>query len=279
MKIIHSVEQMQQLMLKARISGKTVGLVPTMGALHQGHLSLIRQAHKENDLTVVSIFVNPAQFGPKEDFNKYPRAFKQDILLSQEAGASLIFYPKGQDMYPDEYKTYVSVHDLSDCLCGAHRPGHFQGVATIIAKLFNIVMPTVAYFGQKDAQQSIIIKKLTKDLNFPIKIKIMPTVREKDGLAMSSRNAYLSKRSRTDALVLSKSLKLAKILIKGGLRDSSRIISRMRELINKAHNVKIDYICVVDNKNLRPVSRVTSGCLITLAVRIGKTRLIDNVII
>ncbi len=279
MRIIRSVKQMQQLMLKAKMAGKTVGFVPTMGALHEGHLSLIRQAHKENDLTVVSIFVNPAQFGPNEDFKKYPRVFKQDAKLSQKSGADIIFYPKSHEIYPDGYKTYVSVNDLSDCLCGATRPNHFRGVATIVNKLFNIIMPTVAYFGQKDVQQSIIISKLTKDLNSLVKIKVMPTVREKDGLAMSSRNIYLNKQERQDALVLSKSLKLARALINGGLKDANRIILRMKELIKKVHNAKIDYVCIMDREDLRPVTKITDSVLIALAVRIGKTRLIDNMII
>ncbi len=210
MKIIRSIKEMAGFSQKLHIKGKAIGFVPTMGALHEGHFSLIRQAHKENDIVVVSVFVNPIQFGPKEDYRCYPRNLKSDTRLCEKAGADVIFCPDVQDMYPDNYKTYIEVYDLSNILCGKFRPGHFKGVATVVAKLFNIVNPTVSYFGQKDAQQAIIIKKMAEDLHIPIKIKVMPIVREKDGLAMSSHNIYLNKDERQDAIVLYQTLIQAK---------------------------------------------------------------------
>ncbi len=250
-----------------------------MGALHLGHLSLMRQARQETDFVVVSIFVNPIQFGPKEDFKKYPRKLKQDALLCKKEGVDIIFYPAAKEMYPVNYKTYVEVGGLSDCLCGKSRPGHFKGVASVVTKLFNIVNPDTAYFGQKDAQQAIIIKKLVEDLNFPVKIKVMPTVRQNDGLALSSRNVYLNAKERKDALVLSQSLNLAKNLIKGGVRDADKITRILRSLINRKDTAKIDYIAIVSPEDLKAVKKVSGNCLIALAAWFGKTRLIDNAII
>jgi len=279
MKIIRSIKEMTGFSKKQRIKGKTIGFVPTMGALHQGHLSLIRQAAAENDIVVVSIFVNPIQFGPKEDYRRYPRNLRLDARLCRREGADVIFFPDVQQMYPGNYKTYVIVQDLSDVLCGKFRPGHFKGVATVVTKLFNIVRPDIAYFGGKDAQQAIIIKKAVEDLNIPIKIKVMPTVREKDGLAMSSRNAYLNKEERRDAAVLYQALILAKNLIKQGSVDSSGIIRKMRRLINKKKSACIQYISVVKHKDLKPLDKIRGKVLIALSVWIGKTRLIDNIVI
>jgi len=279
MRLICSIKKMYEFSKTAHLKGKTIGFVPTMGYLHEGHLSLIRKARKENDLVVVSIFVNPLQFGPKEDFKRYPRDLKRDMKMAKEAGADLIFYPDAKDMYPDGFKTYVNVEELSDKLCGKFRPGHFKGVATVVTKLFNIVSPDIAYFGQKDAQQAIIIKRMVKDLNIPIKIKVLPIVRERDGLAMSSRNTYLNEKERKDALVLYQALNLAKDLIKRGITDTDKIIKKMRQLIKKKKNAKIDYIEIVEMDNLSPVKKVSGKCLIALAVWIGKTRLIDNIII
>jgi len=279
MRLIYSIKKMYEFSKTAHLKGKTIGFVPTMGYLHEGHLSLIRKARKENDLVVVSIFVNPIQFGPKEDFKRYPRDLKRDMKMAEEVGADLIFYPDAKDMYPDGFKTYVNVEELSDKLCGKFRPGHFKGVATVVAKLFNIVSPDIAYFGQKDAQQAIIIKRMVKDLNIPIKIKVLPIVREKDGLAMSSRNTYLNGKEREDALVLYQALNLAKDLIKRGITDTDKIIKRMRQLIKKKKNTKIDYIEIVEMDNLNPLKVISDNCLIALAVWIGKTRLIDNMII
>jgi len=279
MLIMRDIKQMQDFSRKVKRRGRSLGLVPTMGALHEGHLSLIRKARHDNDKVVVSIFVNPAQFGPAEDYRRYPRNLKHDADLCKKEGVDAIFYPDAKKMYPDDYKTFVSVQDLSELLCGKSRHGHFRGVATVVTKLFNIVEPDTAYFGQKDAQQSIIVRKIVRDLNIPVKIKVMPTVREKDGLALSSRNAYLNKQERKDASVLYQSLKLAELLTKGGLKATDRIISRISEVIQKKKTAKIDYIAIVDTENLKAQKKVSGSCLIALAVWIGRTRLIDNIII
>lgn len=279
MKIIAKFLILQKEIKKAKKQGKTIGFVPTMGALHQGHLSLIRKARRENDLVIVSIFVNPTQFGPKEDYAKYPRNLRLDAQLCGKEKTDIIFYPGVKEMYPCGYNTYVTVERLSDTLCGKYRPGHFKGVATVVTKLLNIVNPDAAYFGQKDAQQAVIIKKLVGDLNMPVKIKIMPTLRERDGLALSSRNVYLSPAERKDALVLFQALKLAKDLIKGGQRDAAKVIAKMRNLIEKKKTAKIDYVSIVGLDNLEFLKKITGSCLITEAVWIGRTRLIDNIII
>lgn len=248
-----------------------------MGALHQGHLSLIRKAHKDNDAVIVSIFVNPAQFAPQEDFRKYPRPFKIDMALCCQAGVDFIFAPDVKDMYPDGYKTYIEVEELSEVLCGKFRKGHFRGVATIVAKLFNLIQPDVAYFGRKDAQQAVIIKKMVYDLNIPVRIEVIPTVREKDGLALSSRNAYLSDEERKDASVLYQALKLARRRIKDGVRDSRVIIREMCELIGAKKSAKVQYISIVGRDNLRTLKIIKDNALIALAAYVGKTRLIDNI--
>lgn len=279
MKVIRSIKQMCCVSKESRLESRQIGFVPTMGALHQGHLSLIRKARKENDKVIVSIFVNPVQFGPKEDFKRYPRPVKKDIACCQKEGVDFIFYPSAQDMYPQGYRTYVRVERLSSMLCGRFRPVHFQGVTTVVAKLFNIVRPDIAYFGQKDAQQAMIIKRMVRDLNIPVKIKLIPTVREKDGLAMSSRNQYLSQEERKDADVLFCALNLAKDLVKAGVKDTAVIINQMRKMILAKKRVKIDYIAIVDVEELTSLRKITDRCLIALAVWIGKTRLIDNVVL
>ncbi len=279
MKVIQAPLKITGLLKKLKLKNKTIGFIPTMGALHQGHLSLIRQARKENDFVVVSIFVNPAQFGPREDFKRYPKDIKKDIALCRRQGIDLIFIPKVNRMYPKMFSTHVTVEGLSNVLCGKSRPSHFRGVTTVVAKLFNIILPDIAYFGQKDIQQAIIIKRMARDLNIPVVIKVMPTVREKDGLALSSRNIYLSQKERKDALVLFGSLKLAKGLIKNGIRDADKIIRTMRKLIKKKNNAKIDYVAIVDCENLSPIKKTIKGCIIALAVWIGKARLIDNMIV
>ena len=278
-RVIRNIKSMFEYSTKNRLEGETIGFVPTMGALHAGHVSLIRRASKDNDLIVVSIFVNPAQFGPREDFKKYPRNLRQDARLCKKAGVDVIFYPDIKEMYPADFKTYITVEHLSDVLCGQFRPGHFKGVATVVVKLFNIVSPNIAYFGQKDAQQAVIIKRMVEDLDIPVKIRVMPTVREKDGLAMSSRNAYLSKDERKQSLVLYQALRLAKELVKQGKRDPRAIIQKMRRLISKKRSAKIQYIAIVDLKDLKPVDKIKDKVLITQAVWLGKTRLIDNIII
>lgn len=277
MKTIRSIIGVRKATQRFRRSNKKIGFVPTMGALHEGHLSLIRAARRENDAVVVSIFVNPTQFGPQEDFRRYPRTFLKDAALCRREGVDILFYPAVQLMYPSGFSTSVSVRGLSSRLCGEFRPGHFDGVATVVAKLFNIVCPDVAYFGQKDFQQALIIRRLVADLNFPLKIKVMPTVREKDGLALSSRNAYLNSRERRQARVLFDALVLAKKLIRSGERNPRRVRERMMRLIRSASGVRVEYCVVVDDKGLDPLRHIRKAALIALAVRIGKTRLIDNV--
>lgn len=279
MKIVRSIEKAAKLARKVKLQGKSVGFVPTMGALHNGHLSLIHKARSENDFTVVSIFVNPAQFGRGEDFKKYPRNLSRDAALCKKSGVDLLFIPQAEKMYPAGYKTYIRVNELGEVLCGPSRPGHFQGVTTVVAKLFNIISPDSAYFGQKDAQQAVIIKKMAEDLNMPVKIKILPTAREKDGLALSSRNAYLNMRERKDALVLNGSLELARALVKRGMKDPGRIKKIIKNIIRTKKSAKIDYVEIVDARDLSGLSKIRKNSLIALAVRIGRTRLIDNVII
>jgi len=258
-------------------SGKGIGFVPTMGYLHEGHLSLIRKARKEADVVIISIFVNPAQFSPEEDLKKYPRDFEGDERLARSCGVDAIFYPEAKDIYPEDYRTYVNVEELTKALCGASRPGHFRGVTTVVAKLFNIVQPDSAYFGQKDAQQAILIKQMVKDLNMPVKIKVLPIVREKDGLAMSSRNAYLKAQERKDALILYQSLLKARELIKKGEKNASKIKAAMRKMIVEKKTTKIDYISIISAENLKDVKSTGPGTLIAVAVKIGRARLIDNI--
>ena len=278
MQVIRDPQKLNSV-LKLNRHRKSIGFVPTMGALHAGHLTLMRQATKDNDLVVVSIFVNPAQFGPQEDLNKYPRPFKKDMQLCRKLDVDFVFLPDNKVMYTQDYSTFVNVGGLSDLLCGASRPGHFRGVATVVAKLLNIVQPDILYLGQKDAQQATIIAKMIKDLNFPVQLKVMPIVREDDGLALSSRNIYLNRNERTQAVVLSKALLLAEVLVAHGQSNVVAIINRMKQLIAKKKSVKIDYIAIVDLQRLTPLKKIKQNCLITLAVKIGKTRLIDNTII
>lgn len=279
MRVIRTVKQMQAVCRASKRAGKSIGLVPTMGALHEGHLSLIRASVKDNDITIVSIFVNPIQFGPSEDFKQYPRPVSQDEALCRKAGVDFIFRPAAGEMYPAGFKTYVDVLELGSVLCGASRPGHFRGVTTVVAKLFNACMPDRAYFGRKDAQQAIIIQRMAKDLNFPVSIKVMPIVREKSGLALSSRNTYLSESARRDALVISRSLQAAARLVRQGSRDPRRIIAAMSAMIKAKKSARIDYINIVDTMHLKPVARIQGPCLVACAVRFGKTRLIDNTVV
>ncbi|MDQ1329618.1 MAG: Pantothenate synthetase [Candidatus Poribacteria bacterium] len=276
---ITSPKEMLDYCNSARINGKTIGLVPTMGAFHEGHISLMRSARIENDLVVTSIFVNPTQFGPKEDFNAYPRDLESDSKLASKVGVDVIFAPTVNDMYPNGYATFVNVDRITEKLCGASRPGHFRGVTTVVAKLFNIIRPHKAYFGQKDAQQCIVIKRMTEDLNFDIDIVIMPTIRETDGLAMSSRNKYLNVQERQSALVLSKSLSMAQDMIKSGQTNALDILHNMKQMIDAEPLAKIDYISIVDGETLDDIREIKANTLIALAVFIGKTRLIDNIII
>ena len=279
MRIIRSINNMQRISMDLKREGKSIGFVPTMGALHAGHLGLIKRACKENDFTIVSLFLNPTQFGPKEDFRRYLRNLKADASLCKKEGVNIIFYPEVHQIYPKEYKTHVFIERLSDVLCGKFRPGHFKGVATIVTKLFNIVQPDIAYFGQKDAQQAIIIQRMTRDLNIPVKINVMPIIRESDGLALSSRNNYLTVKQREEAVVLSQALRKAKIMIKQGVIDSAKIILAMRKIIQKRKSAQIQYIQIVDLDELLPVKKIKHKVLVVLAVWIGRTRLIDNAIV
>jgi pantoate--beta-alanine ligase len=276
MQIIKSPRKMQKLSLGLKKQGKLIGFVPTMGYLHQGHLSLVKAARKHSDVVVASIFVNPTQFGPKEDFKTYPRNFKKDQALLQKEGCDIIFYPQVKDIFPPNFLTYVDVEKITKKLEGASRPGHFKGVTTIVAKLFNLVLPDIAVFGQKDAQQAVVIKKMVKDLNYPVKIMVAPTIRGKNGLAMSSRNSYLTKEEREKAKILYGSLELAKNLIKKGERNSSAIIDKMKKSIALEKAAKLDYINISEANTLAPLKEIEGEVLISLAARFGKTRLIDN---
>ncbi len=279
MKTITSPSKMTEFVRKAIRSGKRVGFVPTMGYLHDGHISLARNAEKENNIVVMSIFVNPVQFGPNEDYKKYPRDFKRDARLAKKEGVDAIFYPAVKDMYLANHSAYVTVENLSNNLCGRSRPGHFRGVATVAIKLLNIVPANSVYLGQKDAQQAFIIKRMARDLNIPVDIKVVSTVREKDGLAMSSRNVYLNDSQRCEAPAIFRSLSLARRLIRQGERNSSKIIKAIRDFITGNSSAKIDYISIVDTVNLRDIRTLKGEILIAIAAYFGKTRLIDNVIL
>ncbi len=256
-----------------------VGLVPTMGYLHEGHLALVRQARAENPSVVVSIFVNPTQFGPQEDFKHYPRDTQRDLALLEKKGADIVFMPSVDEMYPARFSSWVEVGKVTERLEGASRPGHFRGVTTVVAKLLNIVEPARAYFGQKDAQQAIVIKKMVADLNMNLEIVAVPTVREPDGLAMSSRNAYLNPQERQAALVLYQALSLAQKLWSQGEKDAPTIRQQMTALIGKQPLADIDYVSIANAETLDELDTVKSPALVSLAVRIGKTRLIDNVLL
>ena len=276
MKTVHSIKEVRKQVKKWRKKGLTVGMVPTMGFLHEGHESSIKKAAKENDKVIVSIFVNPTQFGPTEDFAAYPRDLKKDEKLCKEAGADLIFNQEASEIYFEDSSTGVNVLGLSDGLCGAKRPVHFGGVCLVVSKLFNIATPDKAYFGEKDAQQLAVIKRMVRDLNFDIEIIGCPIIRESDGLAKSSRNTYLSVEERKAALVLNKSLKLAKKAIASGEKSSEKIIEIIKNKIETETLSKIDYIEIVNSDTLKPVDTLVSSSLIAIAVYIGKTRLIDN---
>ncbi|MCR3922293.1 MAG: pantoate--beta-alanine ligase [Firmicutes bacterium] len=277
--ILRDISSVTAAISQARREGKTVGFVPTMGFLHQGHLSLVRQARMENDLVVLSIFVNPIQFGVGEDYEEYPRDLDSDSSKAEEAGCDLIFYPTTAEMYPQGYATFVDVERLTENLCGASRPGHFRGVTTVVTKLFNIVKPHRAYFGQKDAQQVLTIQRMVQDLNMAVAVKIMPTVREADGLALSSRNTYLSTAERAAAPILYRSLLAVVAKITNGERDANSLLTYLHDAISAEPLAQIDYISIVDTADIKPVSTIDGPTLIALAVRFGKTRLIDNIIV
>ena len=276
MKIIKTIPQMQKWSEALRRRGKTVGFVPTMGALHEGHLSLIRMARRRCDQVVVSLFVNPAQFGPNEDYSRYPRDPGGDAALCRREKADVLFMPAAGSIYPGGHDTKILVGRIGEVLEGALRPGHFSGVATVVAKLFNIVQPQSAFFGQKDYQQTLVIKRLVRDLDFPVKIVVCPTVREKDGLAMSSRNRYLSAEEREAARVLFKALRKGRERVQGGERDAAAVRDAMTLLIQEQPLAEIDYVAIAHPETLQEVPAVEDPVVLLLAVRIGRTRLIDN---
>ncbi|MFD1673894.1 pantoate--beta-alanine ligase [Alicyclobacillus fodiniaquatilis] len=276
MVIIEEIAALKTLLQAKRRMGQTIGLVPTMGYLHEGHLSLVDHAKAHADVIVMSIFVNPLQFGPNEDFERYPRDVKRDTALAERAGVDVLFMPSIREMYPQQQWVTVAVTGMSDVLCGKSRPGHFDGVATVVMKLLNIVRPDSAYFGQKDAQQVAIIRQMAVDLNLDVEIVACPIVREPSGLAMSSRNVYLSDAEREAATVLHTSLQRAALLVNAGEKDISRILSQVTEMIQAQPRAQIDYVEVVDAATLQPVEVVAQTSLLALAVYFGKTRLIDN---
>ncbi|MFH0909662.1 MAG: pantoate--beta-alanine ligase [bacterium] len=279
MKVIESVADMQQETLALRRAGKRIGFVPTMGYLHEGHLSLIRLARDRADIVVVSVFVNPTQFGPKEDFSTYPRDIERDKQLCRHEKADIFFAPDAEEMYAKDHSVYISDEKLAAGLCGASRPGHFRGVDTVVAKLFNIVQPDVAVFGEKDAQQLRIIRRLVRDINFPVEIVPGPTAREPGGLAMSSRNVLLKPEEREDALCLRASLLLAEDLYGKGECDAGAIRKAMHQVIERAKTAKVDYIEIVDDETLGPVKTIKGPALVAVAVKFSVTRLIDNTVL
>jgi len=278
MEIIRNIAAMKEFVRKVKNNGATLGFVPTMGYLHEGHLSLMRQAKAACDVVVASIFVNPIQFGPGEDYETYPRDLSRDAAVAEGAGVDVIFAPSVQEMYPSDFRSYVEVIDITSRLCGVSRPGHFRGVTTVVNKLFNIVQPDQAFFGQKDAQQVVVIKQMVKDLNMNVKVMTGPIIRETDGLAMSSRNVYLTEEERKAALVLSRSLRDVRQRLLAGERDAGQLRAFLEAQIAAEPLADIDYISICEASTLQEVDMVSGSVLIALAVRFGKTRLIDNMV-
>lgn len=279
MRLVTTVDELREAIRSARQAGKRIGFVPTMGYLHAGHRTLMTTARAETDFVVVSIFVNPMQFGPNEDLGRYPRDLERDTALCASVPVDLLFHPDVAEVYPEGFQTKVMIGGLTEVLCGASRPGHFDGVATVVTKLFNLVQPDVAYFGQKDAQQVAVIQRLVRDLNLPIDIRPVPIVRDADGLALSSRNTYLSPAEREAALVLSRTLLWAQAQVKAGERDLAALRAAMGARIEAEPLARIDYVEIVDPLTLQPVERLAGQALAALAVRIGATRLIDNLLL
>ena len=279
MEVVETIQSVRDIVKAARQKGKKVGLVPTMGALHRGHISLIEAAGRTCDFVVVSIFVNPTQFGPGEDFKKYPRTLEADLEICRKAGVGLVFAPGAEQMYGKEELTWVTVEKLTEPLCGRFRPGHFRGVATVCAKLFNIVLPDVAFFGQKDGQQGLVIKRMAADLKMPLEIVVCPTVREPDGLAVSSRNKYLTEEERKDSALIYKSLEKCREMIESGTRDTETIVAAMREVLSRAPSIQIQYVSIVDAETLQSLDKVHGRVLAAVAAQLGKARLIDNIVV
>ena len=278
MEVVRDIEGMRDLVERTRAAGRLVGLVPTMGFFHEGHLELMRRARTECGVVVVTLFVNPTQFGPSEDYDAYPRDFERDSALAEAVGVDYLFSLEAEEMYPEGFQTTVSVKELSEVMCGEDRPGHFDGVATVVAKLFNIIPAHRAYFGQKDAQQLLVIRMMARDLNFPIEIIAVPTVREEDGLAMSSRNSYLSPEERLAATVLYRSLEAAASLIESGENRAGVIREEMEQVISTEPLVNLEYVTICDNIYLQPLSELSGEVLLALAARVGRARLIDNIV-
>ena len=279
MQVIRDFKTLKSEIAGARRDGKSVGFVPTMGFLHEGHLSLLREAVRQTEYVVLSIFVNPLQFGVGEDYEEYPRDLEQDRKKAEEAGCDLIFYPEVKSMYPRGYLTYVNTEGISEPLCGGSRPGHFRGVTTVVTKLFNLVTPDKAFFGQKDAQQALIIRKMVADLNMNLEIVVCPTIREDDGLAMSSRNAYLEPGERKAAAILYRTLKKARDMVLSGEKDARVVRDFMVDSIGKEPRANIQYIEVVDSETLQPLEEIETSALLALAVKLGETRLIDKILV
>ena len=279
MLVVRTIAEARQACARFRAAGKSLGLVPTMGALHAGHLSLVRAAKESCDAVAVSIFVNPTQFGPKEDFSSYPRVFEQDCQTLQAAGVDVVFAPSVEEMYPPGASTFVEVEGLSDRLDGASRPGHFRGVATVVAKLFHIFAPDVAFFGQKDAAQVAVLRRMVRDLRFAVELKVCPTMREPDGLAMSSRNRNLSEEERRHALVLYRALSAVEKRFQGGEVDSGKLIGEAQRILKEEPGVQVEYFRVVDPETLEDVADVRPDNLVAVAARVGATRLIDNLLL
>lgn len=279
MRIYHTIAEIREFVRQARAKGHSIGFVPTMGYLHEGHLELMRRAREQCDTVVVSIFVNPTQFGPGEDLASYPRDLERDARMAEGVGADAVFNPGAEEIYPPGYCTYVDVERITENLCGASRPGHFRGVATVVTKLFNIVKPDYAFFGQKDAQQVLIIKRMAADLNMEVEVVTVPTVRERDGLAMSSRNLYLGPEQRRAALVLSKSLNRAAEEVRAGERNAAKIRQLVIDMIKAEPLADIDYVEIYSHPDLEPVEAIEGPTLLALAVKMGRARLIDNIIL
>ena len=279
MQIITSIPEMQSQAVLLRLKGRTIGFVPTMGFLHEGHLSLMRRARTECDIVVVSIFVNPTQFGPTEDFDRYPRDEEGDRRKCESAGVDILFMPTAAEMYPRQPTVFVTVEGISDVLEGAVRPGHFRGVATVVAKLFNIVKPHKAFFGQKDYQQCVVIKRMVKGLNLDLEIGVLPTTREQDGLAMSSRNTYLSPDERRAAAAVHRALSAAEHLALTGVKEPEKLGNKMRAVLAEEKTITIDYVQIADPESLEPLSMIEDKMVILVAVRLGRTRLIDNMVV
>jgi len=279
MKFVKTINEARIVLKGLKELKKSVGIVPTMGYLHEGHISLVKRSVDENDITVLTVFVNPKQFGKNEDFDCYPRDVERDMRMAEEAGVDVFFAPEADEMYPEGYSTYVNVEGVTEGLCGVSRPGHFRGVATVVCKLFNIVEPDRAYFGQKDAQQAVVVKRMVKDLNMNVEIRVCPIIREKDGLAMSSRNVRLNAEERKSASLIYKSLSEASKLVNSGEKSSHRIVEKVSGILNSDPLIKVDYVEAVDAETLKPVNVISGRVLLAVAVKIGNTRLIDNMIL